>query len=47
MKNVNIDYIGQINLLRALQAAGVINQKELQKIAARLAAKSGADIVFC
>ena len=46
MKNPNIDLLGQINLLKALQRAGIINEAELRKIAARLVVKNGADIVF-
>ena len=46
MSNPNIDLLGQVNLLRALQKAGIITETELRKVAARLAVKNGADIVF-
>ena len=31
--NKNINYLGMVNLLRKLQAAGLVSQKEAQKIA--------------
>ncbi|MDD3541651.1 MAG: hypothetical protein PHO69_03135 [Petrimonas sp.] len=43
--NANIDYLGMLNLLRHLLNKGVISRKEYDKIAARLAAQSGADII--
>ena len=46
MKNPNIDVLGQVNLLRALQEAGIINEQELKRIAVRLAVKNGASIVI-
>ena len=46
MKNPNIDLLGQVNLLRALQEAGIINERELKRIAVRLAVKNGASIVI-
>lgn len=46
MSNPNIDLLGQVNLLRALQKAGIITETELRKVAARLAVKNGADVVF-
>lgn len=46
MKNPNIDLLGQVNLLRALQEAGIINEQELKRIAVRLAVKNGASIVI-
>jgi hypothetical protein len=46
MNNPNIDLLGQVNLLRALQKAGIITETELRKVAARLAVKNGADIIF-
>ena len=46
MKNPNIDLLGQVNLLRALQEAGIINEQELNRIAVRLAVKNGASIVI-
>ncbi len=46
MSDPNIDLLGQVNLLRALQKAGIISETELKKIAARLAVKNGASIIF-
>lgn len=46
MKNPNIDLLGQVNLLRALQKADIITDVELRKIVARIAVKNGADIIF-
>ncbi len=46
MSDPNIDQLGQVNLLRALQKAGIISETELIKIAARLAVKNGASIIF-
>ena len=46
MKKANIDLLGQVNLLKALQRAGIITDVELRKIAARLAVKYGVDIIF-
>ena len=43
--NANIDYLGMLILLRRLREAGGFSDKEIKKIAARLAAKSRADIV--
>jgi len=42
----NIDLLGQVNLLRALQKAGIISETDLRKITARLAVKNGASIIF-
>ena len=47
MNNPNIDLLGQVNLLKALLEAGVINDTEFKRIAARLAVKSGASIIIC
>lgn len=44
--NQNINYIGMVNFLRHLQKAGLINQGEAGKIAARLRAETGADVIF-
>lgn len=44
--NANINYIGMMNLLRALQKAGVVSQDEARKIAARLRVETGADIIY-
>ena len=46
MSNPNIDLLGQVNLLRALQKAGIITETELRKVAAQIKKKNGADIVF-
>lgn len=46
MNNPNIDLLGQVNLLRVLQKAGIITEAEFRKVAARLAVKNGANIVF-
>ena len=37
----NINYLGMVNLLRSLQAAGLVSQKEARKIAARLKTEIG------
>ena len=44
--NQNINYIGMVNLLRCLQNAGLVSQKEARRIAARLRAETGADVIF-
>ena len=44
--NANIDYCGIRNLLRLLSGQG-FTESELKKIAARIAASTGADIIFC
>ena len=41
----NINYLGMVNLLRSLQAAGLVSRKEARKIAARLNAETGADVI--
>ena len=41
----NINYLGMVNLLRSLQAAGLVSRKETRKIAARLKAETGADVI--
>ena len=46
MKNANIDYCGIRNLLRLLSGKG-FTEKELKRIADRIAQKTGADIIFC
>ena len=46
IKNPNVDLLGQVNLLRALQKAGIITDVELRKIAARIAVKNRADIII-
>ena len=44
--NQNINYIGLIILLRHLQSAGLVSQREARKIAARLRAETGAEVIF-
>lgn len=44
--NANIDYCGIRNLLRLLSEHG-FTEKELKRIADRIAQKTGADIIFC
>ena len=44
--NANIDYCGIRNLLRLLLDQG-FTEKELKRIADRIAQKTGADIIFC
>ena len=41
----NINYLGMVNLLRSLQATGLVSRKEARKIAARLKAEIGADVI--
>lgn len=41
----NINYLGMVNLLRSLQATGLVSRKETRKIAARLKAETGADVI--
>ena len=42
----NINYLGMVNLLRSLQAAGLVSRKEARKIAVRLKAEIGADVII-
>ena len=44
--NVNINYIGVLNLLRQLVKAGAITRAESKKIARHIAIKTGANIVI-
>ena len=44
--NQNINYIGMVNLLRRLQSTGLVSRKEARRIAARLRAETGADVIF-
>jgi len=44
--DVNIDFIGILNLLRQLVKAGAITVQESKKIARRIAIKTGANIVI-
>ena len=43
--NRNINYLGMLNLLRTLQTAGLMSQKEARNIAARLKIETGADVM--
>jgi len=45
-QNVNIDYCGIVNLLRALISSGFITEKEARKIAARIAVKNQVDVIL-
>lgn len=42
----NINYYGVILLLRRLREGGSFSEEELRKVAARIAADSGADIMI-
>ena len=44
--NRNADYLGMINLLRSLRGKALISDVEAKKIAARLMAQLGADIII-
>ena len=44
--HANIDYCGIRNLLRLLLDHG-FTEKELKRIADRIAQRTGADIIFC
>lgn len=44
--NANINYIGMVNLLRALEKDGGISRDEARKIAARLKVETGADVIY-
>ena len=44
--NPNADYLGIIALLRGLREHGLISGSEAKKIAARLKARLGADIII-
>ena len=41
----NINYLGMVNLLRSLQAAGLVSRKETRKIASRLKTEIGSDVI--
>jgi len=43
--NANINFCGIINLLRSLEKHG-FTEAEIKKIAARVAVKTGADIII-
>ena len=42
----NINYIGMVILLRHLQTAGLVSRKEAGRIAARLRAETGAEVII-
>ena len=44
--NKNIDYVGMVNLLLRLQNAGLVSRKEARRVAARLRAETGADVIY-
>ena len=47
--NQNINYIGMVNLLRHLQnvsLVSLVSREEARRIAARLRAETGADVIF-
>ena len=46
MKYENIDLCGVLNLLRQLMKNGTCSKQEAQKIAVRIAAQIGADLIF-
>jgi len=43
--NVDLDYLGMLNLLKCLLDKGLISRAEMEKIAARLRMQTGAKIV--
>ena len=45
-QTVNLDYCSIIIMLRQLVAQGVCSEAEAKKVAARIAASKGANIVF-
>ena len=44
--NPNADYLGIVTLLRGLRERGLVSGSEAKKIAARLKARFGADIII-
>ena len=44
--NTRIDYCGMIVLLRTLLSSGTFSRQEIEKIARRVAAESGADLII-
>ena len=46
MENVDVYFVGVLNLLHSLVSEHLISEKEARKIAVRLAAKVGSKIVF-
>lgn len=45
-QNADIDYCGIVLLLRQLTASGACTKQEAKKIAARIAAQTGAHIIL-
>jgi hypothetical protein len=45
-QSVNLDYCGIVILLRQIVQCGYCTHREAQRIAARIAAQSGVDIIF-
>ena len=46
MKNANASYCGLMNLPRTLQKGYSVSKAEAQKVAARLKAETGADVII-
>ena len=46
MKNEDGDFCGVLNLLRQLIKDGKCSKQEAQKIAVRIAAQTGVDLIF-
>lgn len=44
--NTRIDYCGVIILLRNLLSSGAFSRQKIEKIARRVAAESGADLII-
>lgn len=44
--NTRIDYCGVITLLRTLLSSGTFTRQEIEIIARRVAAESGADLII-
>lgn len=44
--NANINYYGIVILLRILRECGNFTEKELERIAAKIAADNGAEIII-
>ncbi len=44
--NPNADYLGIVTMLRSLRELGLVSGNEAKKIAARLKARFGADIII-
>lgn len=45
-RNRNVDYCGVMNLLRYLVSHGICTQREANKIASRIAAQYGTNIII-